>query len=88
MGCLQHYKYLVRAFRKLTPLALSRLSFFIYFFYPFQKFRNQYDNDVTTWSPQGRLHQLEYAMEAVKQGSAAVGIKSATHAVMVSLKVV
>eukprot|EP00729_Bicosta_minor_P010195 gene10195-25214_t len=49
-------------------------------------FRNQYDNDVTTWSPQGRLHQLEYAMEAVKQGSAAVGIKSATHAVMVSLK--
>mmetsp|Transcript_5853 Transcript_5853/g.14882 ORF Transcript_5853/g.14882 Transcript_5853/m.14882 type:complete len:264 (-) Transcript_5853:88-879(-) len=49
-------------------------------------FRNQYDNDVTTWSPQGRLHQLEYAMEAVKQGSAAVGIKSKTHAVLASLK--
>ena len=31
-------------------------------------FRNQYDTDVTTWSPQGRLHQVEYAMEAVKQG--------------------
>eukprot|EP00039_Didymoeca_costata_P018402 m.333311 g.333311 ORF g.333311 m.333311 type:complete len:271 (-) comp17115_c0_seq1:62-874(-) len=49
-------------------------------------FRNQYDNDVTTWSPQGRLHQLEYAMEAVKQGSAAVGIKNKTHAVLVSVK--
>ena len=34
----------------------------------FLQFRNQYDNDVTTWSPQGRLHQVEYAMEAVKQG--------------------
>lgn len=49
-------------------------------------FRNQYDNDVTVWSPQGRIHQLEYAMEAVKQGSATVGLKSRTHAVIVALK--
>jgi len=49
-------------------------------------FRNQYDSDVTTWSPQGRLHQVEYAMEAVKQGSATVGLKSKTHAVLVALK--
>jgi len=49
-------------------------------------FRNQYDGDVYTWSPQGRLHQVEYAMEAVKQGSATVGLKSKTHAVMVALK--
>jgi len=49
-------------------------------------FRNQYDNDVTTWSPQGRLHQVEYAMEAVKQGSATVGVKSKNHAVLVALK--
>ena len=40
-------------------------------------FRNQYDNDVTVWSPQGRIHQIEYAMEAVKQGSATVGKWSA-----------
>jgi len=49
-------------------------------------FRNQYDSDVTTWSPQGRLHQVEYAMEAVKQGSAVVGLKSNRHAVLVALK--
>jgi 20S proteasome subunit alpha 6 len=46
----------------------------------------QYDTDVTTWSPQGRLHQVEYAMEAVKQGSAAVGVRSSTHAVLATLK--
>ncbi|GBF94488.1 proteasome subunit alpha-like [Raphidocelis subcapitata] len=49
-------------------------------------FRNQYDTDVTTWSPQGRLFQVEYAMEAVKQGSCAVGLTSKTHAVLATLK--
>jgi 20S proteasome subunit alpha 6 len=49
-------------------------------------FRNQYDSDVTVWSPQGRLHQVDYAVEAMKQGSASVGIKSDTHAVLVALK--
>lgn len=49
-------------------------------------FRNQYDSDVTVWSPQGRLHQVEYAMEAVKLGSATVGLKNTTHAVLIALK--
>ncbi|KAL6775930.1 POA6 [Auxenochlorella protothecoides x Auxenochlorella symbiontica] len=49
-------------------------------------FRNQYDTDVVTWSPQGRIFQIEYAMEAVKQGSAAVGLKSKDVAVMATLK--
>jgi len=49
-------------------------------------FRNQYDNDITVWSPKGRLHQIEYAMEAVKQGSATVGVKNKTHAVLAALK--
>ncbi|KAK0135755.1 Proteasome subunit alpha type-1 [Merluccius polli] len=53
---------------------------------PSSLFRNQYDNDVTVWSPQGRIHQIEYAMEAVKQGSATVGLKSKSHAVLVALK--
>uniref|UniRef100_A0A5F9CGA0 Proteasome alpha-type subunits domain-containing protein n=1 Tax=Oryctolagus cuniculus TaxID=9986 RepID=A0A5F9CGA0_RABIT len=49
-------------------------------------FCNQYDNDVTVWGPQGMIHQIEYTMEAVKQGSATVGLKSKTHAVLVALK--
>lgn len=36
---------------------------------------------------QGRIYQVEYAEEAVKQGSATVGLKSETHAVLVALKV-
>ncbi|KAM9886510.1 hypothetical protein OXX69_013728, partial [Metschnikowia pulcherrima] len=35
-------------------------------------FRNNYDNDSVTYSPTGRLFQVEYALEAIKQGSAAV----------------
>lgn len=38
-------------------------------------------------SPQGRIFQVEYAQEAVKQGSVVVGIVSKTHAVLVGLKV-
>lgn len=37
---------------------------------------------------QGRLHQVDYALEAMKQGSATVGVKSKTHAVLVALKVI
>ena len=49
-------------------------------------FRSQYDSDITLWSPQGRLHQIEYATEAVKQGTAAVGLCSNNHVVLVALK--
>ena len=46
----------------------------------------QYDTDCITWSPQGRIHQIEYAEEAVKQGSCCVGLVSKTHAVLATLK--
>lgn len=49
-------------------------------------FRNQYDTDVTVWSPEGRLLQVEYAMESVKQGSACVGLRSSSYAVLGALK--
>lgn len=49
-------------------------------------FRNNYDNDSVTYSPTGRLFQVEYALEAIKQGSAAVGITSGSHVVLVALK--
>ncbi len=38
-------------------------------------------------SPQGRIFQVEYTSEAVKQGSVVVGIVSKTHAVLVAVKV-
>jgi len=49
-------------------------------------FRNQYDTDVTTFSPAGRIHQVEYAMEAVKQGAAVVGLRSNEWVVIATLK--
>ena len=49
-------------------------------------YRNQYDTDNTTWSPAGRLYQIEYAMEAVNQGSATVGAKSREYVVLAALK--
>lgn len=49
-------------------------------------FRNQYDTDVTVWSPQGHLHQIDYAMEAVKQGSACLGVTSTKFAVLCGIK--
>jgi 20S proteasome subunit alpha 6 len=49
-------------------------------------FRNQYDTDATTFSPNGRLFQVEYAMEAVKQGSGVVGVRSNDFVVVASLK--
>ncbi|KAF2836888.1 N-terminal nucleophile aminohydrolase [Patellaria atrata CBS 101060] len=49
-------------------------------------FRNNYDSDTTTFSPQGRLFQVEYAQAAVGQGSIVVGAVSKSHAVLVALK--
>ncbi|SCV71810.1 BQ2448_4504 [Microbotryum intermedium] len=48
--------------------------------------RNSYDSDNTTLSPAGRLHQVEYALEAVKQGSASVGLRSKSHVILLALK--
>ncbi|EXJ63073.1 20S proteasome subunit alpha 6 [Cladophialophora yegresii CBS 114405] len=49
-------------------------------------FRNNYDNDSVTFSPQGRIFQVEYAQEAVKQGSVVVGVVSKRHVVLTALK--
>eukprot|EP00474_Spongospora_subterranea_P008494 CRZ08952.1 hypothetical protein [Spongospora subterranea] len=37
--------------------------------------RSDYDQGVNTFSPEGRLFQVEYAMEAIKLGSTAIGIQ-------------
>jgi len=47
--------------------------------------RSQYDTDCITWSPQGRLFQVEYALEAVKQGSLCVALRSQDFVVLATL---
>lgn len=36
--------------------------------------RSEYDRGVNTYSPEGRLLQVEYAIEAIKLGSTAIGV--------------
>lgn len=50
-------------------------------------YRNhQYDMDCITWSPGGRILQVEYAMEAVKQGTPVLGLRSGTHVVIATFR--
>merc|ERR1712071_332294 len=45
--------------------------------------RSEYDRSVNSFSPEGRLFQVEYAIEAIKLGSTAVGIQTAEGVVLV-----
>jgi len=44
--------------------------------------RSEYDRGVNTFSPEGRLFQVEYAIEAIKLGSTAIGIKTSEGVVL------
>lgn len=47
---------------------------------------SQYDKDCVTWSPSGDVIQIKYVLEAVKQGTCVVGIRSKKFAVLAAFK--
>jgi len=48
--------------------------------------RSEYDRGVNTFSPEGRLFQVEYAIETVKLGATSIGIKTAEGVVLAAEK--
>ena len=42
-----------------------------------------YDQVITSFSPEGRIFQVEYAIEAIRHGSTAIGVKSPEGVVLV-----
>jgi len=48
--------------------------------------RSEYDRGVNTFSPEGRLFQVEYAIEAVKLGSTSIGIRTSEGVVLAAEK--
>jgi 20S proteasome subunit alpha 6 len=48
--------------------------------------KDLYDYSCLVWSPEGKLYQVEYAMEAVKQGTCLLGLRSDTHVVLCGLR--
>lgn len=44
--------------------------------------RSEYDRGINTFSPEGRLFQVEYSLEAIKLGSTAIGIQTSEGVVL------
>ncbi|MCJ7570878.1 MAG: archaeal proteasome endopeptidase complex subunit alpha [Candidatus Thermoplasmatota archaeon] len=47
---------------------------------------SSYDEDITIFSPQGRLYQVEYARETVRKGATTIGIKFDDGIMFIALK--
>jgi len=45
-----------------------------------------YSTNCVTFDPKGKVLQIDYAREAVKQGSTSLALKSNTHVVLIGLK--
>ncbi|ABW97917.1 prsA6 (nucleomorph) [Hemiselmis andersenii] len=48
-------------------------------------FRTEYDSDITIFSPNGDIHQINYAKNASNKGNILIGLKTSSHCLMVSL---
>ncbi len=46
----------------------------------------RYDQSTTTFSPEGRLHQVEYAIEAINNAGTCVGLQSENGLVLAAEK--
>ncbi|KAI0971371.1 nucleophile aminohydrolase [Xylaria arbuscula] len=44
--------------------------------------RSEYDRGINTFSPEGRLFQVEYSLEAIKLGSTAIGVATSEGVVL------
>jgi len=44
--------------------------------------KEHYDRGVNTFSPEGRIYQIEYALEAINHGSTSIGIKTSEGVVL------
>ncbi|MFC6835653.1 archaeal proteasome endopeptidase complex subunit alpha [Halomarina ordinaria] len=51
-----------------------------------QSQQQAYDRGITIFSPDGRLYQVEYAREAVKRGSASIGVRTSDGVVLLADK--
>lgn len=51
-----------------------------------QNQQQAYDRGITIFSPDGRLYQVEYAREAVKRGTASIGVRTSDGIVLVADK--
>jgi proteasome alpha subunit len=51
-----------------------------------QNQQQAYDRGITIFSPDGRLYQVEYAREAVKRGTASIGVRTADGVVLIADK--
>ncbi|PNX47290.1 MAG: hypothetical protein BV456_11185 [Thermoplasmata archaeon M8B2D] len=47
---------------------------------------SSYDEDITIFSPHGRLYQVEYARESVKKGTTTIGLKFKDGVILLALK--
>ncbi|ORY37649.1 20S proteasome subunit alpha V [Rhizoclosmatium globosum] len=74
-GCLLFWVFGLRGLCSLNQFQLNLLNLL----------RSEYDQGVNTFSPEGRLFQVEYAIEAIKLGSTAVGIQTA-HGVVLAVE--